>query len=331
MREVLNWIQVGLKVSVMIVIIIFVIAFALILWLVLDYYFENKNALLRERLLSDIATINKETDIAVLDNKQPQKELVIERKGFIRLSQDFDHVLKKTGLKINKKNLILYILFLAFVISGIVFYFANHIVLSICIIILIPLIFIGVLKKLADYQTNKHNDQLSAFTTHLISTLRSGGTALQAMQSTVTNAPSPLKESIAEILDQIQIGISPNDAWKEWGLFWNTNQTKMLSLGIRLKWDSGGEMSRMLTYILDALEFKRRMNLRVNTITTQAKMSAYILTAMPFLIGMLIFSIRPQLFQETIHDPLGQKILLVTFAAIMVGFVWLRKIAKLES
>ncbi len=318
-------IQVGLKVSVMIGFILFFIAFVLIFWLILDYYLESKNVLLRERLLSDTAIVNVETRTNIVDTLEQQ------RKGFIGGVLNFDHLLKKTGLKISKKNITFNILFSVFFISGIVFYFTSHIVLSLSVLILLPLAIYLLLKKIAEYQTKKHNEQLSAFTTHLISTLRSGGTPLQAMQSTVSNAPSPLKESIAEILDQIQIGIPPNDAWREWGLFWNTAQSKMLSLGIRLKWDSGGEMTSMLTYILDSLEFKRKMNLRVNTITTQAKMSAYILTAMPFLIGMLIFSIRPQLFQETINDPLGKKILLATFVAILIGFLWLRKIAKLEN
>lgn len=105
----------------------------------------------------------------------------------------------------------------------------------------------------------------------------------------------------------------------------------MFALGVRLKWESGGQMSAILNHVLNSLEFRRRMELRVMTITAQARLSVYILTALPFIIGLMTYSIRPDLFEEMINDEFGRKALMFCGVLMTVGFFWLRKMARLEK
>jgi len=173
--------------------------------------------------------------------------------------------------------------------------------------------------------------QLPSFVTQMITTLGAGGTPLAAVRNAARNSPAPLGPSMNTIIRRLEIGAAPMDVWREWADGWNSPACKLLSTALRIKWDAGGEMSTMLGYVLDQLESRRRMELRVLTVTSQARLAAIVLIALPFVIGFITYSFNPRLFHEMLADPIGQKALMLAGALMVLGFFWLRRIARLES
>ncbi len=89
-------------------------------------------------------------------------------------------------------------------------------------------------------------------------------------------------------------------------------------------------MSAILEFILDALESRRRMELRIQTLTAQARLSTWVLLALPFLIGLITWSLNPTLFNEMLADPTGQDAIAACGVLMVVGYFWLRRIANLR-
>jgi tight adherence protein B len=173
--------------------------------------------------------------------------------------------------------------------------------------------------------------QLPAFVTQMITTLGAGSTALAAVRNTAKNAPAPLGPSMRNLVRRLELGVAPVRAWREWAEGWDSPACRLLSTAVRTKWDAGGEMSTMLGYVLDQLETRRRMELRIDTLTSQARLSSVILMALPFVIGFITYSFNPDLFEEMLADPIGQKALLIAGGLMVLGFFWLRRIARLQD
>jgi tight adherence protein B len=133
------------------------------------------------------------------------------------------------------------------------------------------------------------------------------------------------------LVRRLELGVPAVQAWRDWAESWNSAACRLLSTAVRIKWDAGGEMSTLLAYVLDQLESRRRMELRIRTLTAQARLSAVILVALPFVIGLITYSFNPDLFHEMLADPVGRRALLVTAALMALGYLWLRRIARLES
>ncbi|MCC7548119.1 MAG: type II secretion system F family protein [Burkholderiales bacterium] len=188
-----------------------------------------------------------------------------------------------------------------------------------------------VLSMVSASRVRKLELQLPSFVTQMITTLGAGGTPLAAVRNAARNAPAPLGPSMNEIIRRLEIGAAPVEVWRDWAENWNSAAGKLLSTALRIKWDAGGEMSTMLGYVLDQLESRRRMELRVDTLTAQARLASIVLIALPFVIGFITYSFNPHLFQEMLADPIGQKALMVAGALMVVGFFWLRRIARLDS
>lgn len=188
-----------------------------------------------------------------------------------------------------------------------------------------------ILGALARWRIGRLEHQLPGFVTQTIANLRSGGTPLTAVRNAAAHAPSPMAPAMRELVRALELGVPAVQAWREWAERWESKSCRLLSTGVRIKWETGGEMSGILEYVLDALESRRRMDLRIATRTAQARLSTWVLIALPFVIGLLTYAFNPKLFDEMLADPIGRQALAYTGGLMLIGFFWLRRIARLEN
>lgn len=312
--------------------IIILLILILFCFLVIDYVVTSREDRIRERLLEGVLGTDEEevslwADAADLLKVDAFRQL-IEKSA---LTRSFDLKLKRSGLRISLMKGIVFILLGAASGTLAAYYYFNNLSAAIAGALLIPCMMWFVLSHLVQRRLKKHDQQLPALITGLITTMGAGGTPMQALQVASKNAPPPISESVEMLVNGMQIGRSPNVAWKDWSEFWDTPSCKLISTGIRLKWESGGQMTAILVHILETLEFHKRMELRVSTLTAQAKLSAWVLSALPFALALLTNAYRPDLFDSMLADPLGEKLLIAAGVLSLVGFVWLRKIARLRN
>lgn len=312
--------------------IIVLLILVLFCFLVVDYVITSREDRIRERLLEGVLGTDEEevslwADAADLLKVDAFRQLV-EKSA---LTKSFDLKLKRSGLKISLIKGLVFILLGAASGALAAYYYFSNISAAIAGVLVIPCVMWFLLSHLALRRLKKHDQQLPALITGLITTMGAGGTPMQALQVASKNAPQPISESVKMLVNGMQIGRSPNIVWKDWSDFWDTTSCKLISTGIRLKWESGGQMTTILLHILETLEFHKRMELRVSTLTAQAKLSAWVLSALPIALALLTNAYRPDLFDSMLTDPLGVKLLIAAGVMTLLGFIWLRKIARLKN
>ncbi len=187
------------------------------------------------------------------------------------------------------------------------------------------------IKMFSTIKQKKHDDQLATLISSFLSTMRSGGTPMQALTTTANNAPQPIAGSIQGILDNLQLGRSPNMVWKEWADYWDTKHTRLLATGIRLKWETGGEMTRMIEHIQEMFEVSKRIDMRVDSVTALTKLSAVVLSLITPGMFLLLYFKRPDIMNNMIADETGLKMLYIAAGLVVLGFFWMRKLGKLKS
>lgn len=188
------------------------------------------------------------------------------------------------------------------------------------------------LRALAKRRIDKIEMQLPGLVTQMLTTIRSGGTPANALRAAAENTASPLGPSIKVLNETISLGIPPVKAWRQWSNTWyGSRSCDMFSTSIRLKWETGGEMASVLEVILEQLNARRRRELRIRALTAMAKASTYVLIALPIVMGGFTYKVNPKLYHEMLADPIGMKMLYTGAGLIVLGFFWLRHIAKLED
>ncbi len=247
------------------------------------------------------------------------------------ITRKFDLMIKRSQLNVTLPKAILVFLFSSAIPAIPAYLYWKTTVALVISLLLLPFILWFLLSWKSSSMQKKLDGQLPSLISSFLTTLGAGGTPIQALQSVSKNSPEPIASSISGILESIRLGRSPQMAWQEWADFWGTTSSKLLATGIKIKWETGGQMSAILSHILETLEFNRRMELRVSTLTAQSKLSAWVLSLLPVALGALVKAFRPDLFDAMVNDEIGQKMLIAAAVLTVLGFFTLQRMAKLKS
>jgi tight adherence protein B len=59
-------------------------------------------------------------------------------------------------------------------------------------------------------------------------------------------------------------------------------------------------------------------------------MSAWVLVAVPFVLAIAIFISTPNYLPMLLNDPIGHKLIMGAFCAMLLGIFWIRKIIRIQ-
>lgn len=304
----------------------------LILYLVYDYLVNYQRNKTIDRILygfddTSYQTTDSQESVTPLLNMSAVRKITQES---VILSI-LDLNLKRSLLKISTPKALILITTVCFGSSVASYFYFKKLSVSVGIFFISGLFQWKIIKFLSDRQRKKHDEQLTTLIATMLSTMRSGGTPMQALHTTAENSPDPIATSVRGVLNNLQLGRTPNQVWKDWSDYWDTKHTKLLSAGIRLKWETGGEMTKMIEHIQETFEFSRRIELRVASVTALSKLSAIVLSIITPAIALLIYFKRPDLMENMIADENGATILMVAGGLVVLGYFWMRSIGRLKS
>ncbi|MDP8566390.1 type II secretion system F family protein [Methylophilus aquaticus] len=246
------------------------------------------------------------------------------------LIRALDIMIRRAGLRISLLQSIAVLIGITLISALLMHFLYRNNVATVSALLAAPFLTVMIWRFLAERQQRKMDLQLPSLINSMLTTMRAGGTPIQALQATSRNADDPMRKSVTQVLNQLQIGQSPIMVWKEWSDFWDTKPCRLLSTGIRVKWEAGGQMTSVLEHILESIEFRKKIQERIDTLTTQAKFGSILLSVIPPLLLYMQYRVRPELVTEMFDDPTGQKIYIAAGVLTTIGFFWLRKMAKIK-
>lgn len=309
------------------------IIFLLVAYLAYDIYSGYRTDKILERINQGFSEIEDDAEFSMWDGASDLLQLNYVRNLLLSsaLSRKLDQMIRRSGVKTSFIQVVT-LMFTFMTVGALAAYFlTQNINIILGVLFAIPLLIWVFFQTMSTKMQARIDDQLPGMVTSLLTTIRSGGTPIQALQATVKNAANPMRSSIENVMNNLQLGKTPNVVWKDWSDFWGTKNTKLLATGIRLKWEAGGEMTTILEHILESIEFNKRIELKVRTLTAQSKASAFVLGALPFLLFALQYYKRPDLIQSMMNSEVGKLMLIYAFSSSIIGLFVLLKIAKLKS
>ena len=180
-------------------------------------------------------------------------------------------------------------------------------------------------KKREDFQ-----EQLPDNLDVLAGAMRTGHSTMGALSVMVDSADDPSKGEFRRVLQDEQLGVPLDDALMVTSRRMQSQDTEQIALVMRLQREAGGNTAEVLDRVAEVIRGRMELRRLVDVLTAQAKISRWILTALPiFVLLSLIFTGGD--FLDPMLNSLVGRIALV-FAAIMVfiGSFWIKQLAKLD-
>jgi tight adherence protein B len=176
----------------------------------------------------------------------------------------------------------------------------------------------------------KFEGQLAATILSLSGGLKAGYTFGQAVDLVSKNTPAPMGPELARITRETQLGVPLVGALERMVKRNDSDDMRLMLTAVQIQQQVGGNLAQ----ILDTIEFTIRERIRIKgeikTITSQARVSGYILIGLPFALGGILSLLAPTYFTPMFHQTLGLIMLGVGGFFLLCGYGLIRKIVNIR-
>jgi tight adherence protein B len=162
----------------------------------------------------------------------------------------------------------------------------------------------------------------------IIRMLRAGVPISGAVRSVGEEAPSPIDAVFTNLADQMAIGITFEDALTAGGQRVGLPDFQFFAVAVTLQRATGGNLASTLEILSDIMRKRRAMRMKAKATTGEVRMSAYVLTGIPFfVIGGLLF-MTPDYLQPLISDSRGNVIIAIAVGNLLAGLWIMRRMLR---
>jgi len=153
----------------------------------------------------------------------------------------------------------------------------------------------------------------------IIRGIRSGLPVIECIASVGQEFDEPVRGHFRSISERVALG-EPLEAalWRVARVI-DRPEMDFLAIAISIQIETGGSLSDALGNLADLLRARERMKLKIKAISSEAKASALIIGALPFLMLGLLLMMSPDYVMTLFTDPRGHLMLGGGLASIGVG------------
>ena len=160
--------------------------------------------------------------------------------------------------------------------------------------------------------------------------LRAGFSFLQAIELISKEMEPPVSEEFKHVVRDVGLGTPVERALTEMDKRVGSPDFSLVVTAVLIQQQVGGDLARILDTISDTIQDRIRMRREVKVLTSQGRMSGWILVLLPIAVGLFMTSMNPGYLDPLFHDSIGRIILAITIVMEIIGAVVINHIVDID-
>jgi tight adherence protein B len=160
--------------------------------------------------------------------------------------------------------------------------------------------------------------------------IRSGQAFQTAMGMVADELPDPVGPEFKKTFDQQNFGLPLRDALNEMSVRITLLDVRFFVTAVLIQRDTGGNLSEILDNLAHVVRERFKIQRQVRVHTAHGRFTGYVLMALPAALAVALTFINPEHMQLLFHEKMGQTMLLGAIVMQAIGYVWIRKVIKIE-
>jgi tight adherence protein B len=203
-------------------------------------------------------------------------------------------------------------------------------VVSGLLLLLFPLVPRSIVKRRLHKQRERFAEQLPAHLQELASTMRAGHSLVAGITSMALAAPEPSHSEWARVVADEQLGMPLEEAMRSVGRRMDSEDIGQVALVAALHHRTGGNMAEVLERVADSVGERAELRRELQALTAQARLSRYVVTALPVVVGGAIALLNPGYIRPLLHTTTGVTLLFVACGLVTAGSLVMRGITNIK-
>ena len=187
-----------------------------------------------------------------------------------------------------------------------------------------------VLGFLVSRRQNKFLDEFPNALDVIVRSIRSGLPLNDAIRLVATEGVEPVKGEFRRIVESQQVGLSVPEACARMTNQMPLQEVNFFAIVIAIQSQAGGNLSEAIGNLSKVLRERRKMKAKVSALSMEAKASAVIIGALPFIVATLVYLTSPNYMMILFTDPRGHFIMGVSAIWMSIGIFVMRNMVNFD-
>jgi tight adherence protein B len=153
----------------------------------------------------------------------------------------------------------------------------------------------------------------------IVRAIRAGLPISAALDAVGKEMSDPIGKEFRLLVADFKIGMTFEEAMRRAADRVNLLEFSFFTASLILQRETGGNLAETLETLGSVLRRRHEMTLKTNTLTSEARTSAYVMTAMPFFVAGALFFLSPGYLNVYVTDPRGSWILGMALVSLCTG------------
>jgi len=174
------------------------------------------------------------------------------------------------------------------------------------------------------------SEQLPDVLQLIAGSLQSGFSLPQSLDAVVREDTQPAAAEFSRALAEARIGADLEDALQRVADRMDSTDLRWTVMAIRIQREVGGNLAEVLLTTMGTMRERAFLRRQVRALSSEGRLSAYILIALPILVGAWFFYSDPK-YMRLLYTTVPGLIMFVGSGALVVlGAFWMRKLIDIE-
>ena len=160
--------------------------------------------------------------------------------------------------------------------------------------------------------------------------LRAGHPFNETLQLIAEDMDEPIASEFGTTFADINYGADVRSAFLSLLERTPSMSLTVMVISVLIQRETGGNLAEVLEKIAAVIRARFRFQRRVRTLSAEGRLSAWILALVPFVLFIMLMLSSPDYMPTLLNDPTGQRMIAATFALMVVGILWIRRIIRID-
>jgi len=164
----------------------------------------------------------------------------------------------------------------------------------------------------------------------IVRAVKSGLPLNDGVRLIASESREPVRAEFRRIVEAQQLGISVSDAALRMQETMPCPEASFFGIVIQIQQQAGGNLSEALANLSRVLRDRKKMKARINALSMEAKASAAIIGALPFIVAFLVYLSSPNYIMPLFTTSTGHLILGISGLWMAMGIFVMKKMINIE-
>jgi tight adherence protein B len=160
--------------------------------------------------------------------------------------------------------------------------------------------------------------------------LRAGHAFQSAMGMVAEGLKEPVGPEFKKTFDQQNFGLPLRDALVQMSERVPILDVRFFVTAVLIQRDTGGNLSEILDNLAHVVRERFKVKRQVRVHTAHGRFTALVLLSLPPALAIVLRYINPEHMEVLFTNPMGRTMLITVMIMQVVGFIWIRKVIKIE-